>query len=479
VRFPWFRERAALIARIRELEAENAVIPVLRARVQELEGRLEALERRLNLNSNNSSKPPSSDPPSAKLPPKKKPSGRRPGGQPGHRAAFRALVPPEQVDETVHHWPEQCDGCGKKLPRHNRTEVGEPERHQVTEVPEVRGHVTEHQMHSQVCGCGHTTCAELPPGVPRGAFGPRLVAVVALFTGMYRVSRRVALGALGDLFNVKLALGSVSNAEEAMSAAVAAPVGEARQHVERQPVAYVDETGWRQGGSKAWLWTAAAGTVAVFMVHAKRATVAAKELLGNFAGILITDRWSAYEAWPLARRQLCWAHLLRDFNFVAESKGTAGQIGRGLLRLHKKLFKYWHRVRDGTMSREVFKKKVAPIRVQIELLLKSSVVCRAPKVSGMCDEILRVYPALWTFVEVEGVEPTNNFAERNLRPAVLWRKVSFGSHSEAGSRFAARMMTVVVTLKLQGRNVLDYLVRANEAALFGRPAPSLLPPAYA
>jgi transposase len=472
VRLLWFRERAALVARIRELEAENES---LRARVHELESRLEALERRLNQNSSNSSKPPSSDPPSAKLPPPKKRSGRRPGGQPGHQATFRPLVPVDQVNELVHHWPGHCEGCSEKLPRRNRTEVGEPERHQVTEIPEVQGYVTEHQLHSQMCACGHTTCAQLPPGVPSGAFGPRLLAVVALFTGAYRVSRRVALSALSDLFGVKLALGSVSNAETAMSAAVAAPVEEARQHVEQQPVAYVDETGWRQGGTRAWLWTAAAGTVAVFMVHAKRSAVAAKQLLGNFRGALITDRWSAYQAWPLARRQLCWAHLLRDFNFIAQSKGTAGQVGRGLLRLHKKLFKYWYRVRDGTMDRAVFKTKVLAIRQQIELLLKSGAVCQAPKVPGMCREILDVYPALWTFVDVDGVEPTNNFAERNLRPAVLWRKVSFGSHSEAGSTFAARMMTVVGTLKLQGRNVLDYLVRANEAALFGRRPPSLLP----
>jgi transposase len=478
VRLLWFRERTALVARVRELEAENERLrwenAALQARVRELETRLEVLERRLNQNSSNSSKPPSSDPPSVKLPPKKKPTGRRPGGQPGHKAAFRPLVPVEQVDEVVHHWPDDCEGCGDKLARRNRTEVGDPERHQVTEIPEVKGHVTEHQLHSQMCACGHTTCAELPPGVPSGAFGPRLVAVVALFTGLYRVSRRVAVSALGDLFGVKLALGSISNAEEAMSTAVSAPVEQARQHVERQPVAYVDETGWRQGRMKAWLWTAAAGTVAVFMVHAKRSTAAAKELLGNFAGILITDRWSAYAAWALSRRQLCWAHLLRDFNFIAESKGTAGQIGGALVRLHKKVFRHWHRVRDGTITRDAFKKNVAPIRQQIELLLKSGVVCHAPKVAGMCNELLEAYPALWTFVDVEGVEPTNNFAERNLRPAVLWRKVSFGSHSEAGSRFAARMMTVGATLKLQGRNVLDYLVQANEAALFGRPAPSLL-----
>ena len=197
--------------------------------------------------------------------------------------------------------------------------------------------------------------------------------------------------------------------------------------------------------------------------------------MGTFAGILVTDRWAAYNGWALDKRQLCWAHLLRDFTFISQSKGTAGSVGKALVRLTHRLFRNWYRVRDGTMTRAAFERSAARLRIDIELLLKQGVSCHAPKVAGMCEEILKLYAALWTFAVVEGVEPTNNFAERNLRAAVLWRKGSFGTHSEGGSRFVERMMTVVVSLRLQQRNVFDYLVQASEAHLHRQVPPSLLP----
>lgn len=478
--FPWFGDRAtqaAVIreqaARIRELEAENTG---LRVEVKELRAQLEELKQRFKRNSGNSSRPPSSDPPGTKLPPKKKPSGRRPGGQPGHPGAHRELVPPERVDKVEEVWPEQCDDCERRLSGRIRTEVGDPIRHQVAEVPQVRAEITEYRLHAQHCdGCGHTTRAPLPPGVPTGAFGVRLRAVVALFVGAYRISRRVAVEALGDLFGADLSLGSVANVEQAMSAAVAKPVDEAVKYAQEQPVGHADETGWREGKQKMWLWVLATPMVAVFKIQARRGTDAARKLLGRFAGVLVTDRWSAYLAWPLRKRQLCWAHLLRDFQFISECGGVASQVGQELLKLTEELFEQWHRVRDGTMTRRSFQLYVAHLRRQFEAQLKRGVGCRAPKVSGMCLEILDVFNALWTFTRVPGVEPTNNFAERTLRFCVLWRKTSFGTKCDAGSRFAERMMTTVATLKLQGRNVLDYLVDASEAALFHRRAPSLLP----
>ena len=479
--------RLEALAQLIGLREENQRLREKTARLEEENGRLKrelwdlkqrfaALEARLNQNSGNSSKPPSSDPPSVKLPPKKKPSGRRPGGQPGHKGSCRELLPPDRVDAVEHHWPTSCENCNRTLPTKGRVEVGEPVRHQVTEVPQVKAHVKEHQMHSQCCEtCGHATEAAFPEGVPTGAFGPRLQAVIALFTGCYRVSKRTALSALGDLFGATLSLGSVSASEQVLSQALEAPVAEAREYVERQAVVHADETSWPEHGKRAWLWIAAAPLVVTFLIHAKRGAVAARALLGAFAGILVTDRWSAYQGWSLKNRQICWAHLLRDFNFIAESKGAAAQIGNALIRQTRQLFKKWYCVRDGTLTRARFQKAAEAIRVRVELLLKSGVACHAPKVSGMCREILDMEPAMWTFVYVDGVDPTNNFGERNLRPSVLWRKGSFGTWSEAGSRFAERMMTVVATLKLQHRNVLDYLVHASEAALLHQPAPSILP----
>jgi transposase len=456
-----------------EALAENAM---LRARVQRLEEMVTRLEARLNQNSQNSSKPPSTDPPGVKLPPRKVPSGRKAGGQPGHKGSRRELLPAEKVDKVEHHWPAVCGKCGTSLPARNRTDIGKPQRHQVAEIPAVHAYVTEHQMHTQCCdACGHATQAELPDSVPAGAFGPRLQAVIALFTGAYRVSKRVAESALSDLFGVKLSLGSVSASEQTMSAALASPVAEARAYVQQQAVVHADETGWREERKRAWLWIAGTPLVTVFLVHIKRGAEAARSLLGAFAGILVTDRWAAYNGWALNKRQLCWAHLLRDFTFISQSKGTAGRVGKALVRLTHKLFRNWYRVRDGTMTRAAFKRSAARLRIDVELLLKQGVGCHAPKVAGMCEEILKVYTALWTFAAVEGVEPTNNFAERNLRAAVLWRKGSFGTHSKSGSRFVERMMTVVASLRLQHRNVFDYLVQASEAHLHRQAPPSLLP----
>jgi transposase len=349
-----------------------------------------------------------------------------------------------------------------------------PWRHQVTEVPQVSPVVTEYQLHTLPCRCGATTAAGLPPGVPAGAFGPRLQALVAVCTGVYRLSRRTTTGLLQDLFGVDLALGSVTACEQAVSQAVAAPVAAAHALVQQQPVAHVDETGWREGRRRAWLWVAATATVTVFLIHARRGAEAAQALLGTFVGILASDRWTAYNGWPLRNRQLCWAHLRRHFTAFAEFAGSPGRLGRALLAETDQLFAWWHRVRDGTLSRASFRTYVRPLRRRVEALLWLGGRCRHAPTAATCREILQLAPALWTFVRVPGVEPTNNAAERALRPGVLWRKGSFGSHSPAGSRFAERMLTVAATLKQQRRNIVDYVTLACEAALRGAPAPSLL-----
>jgi transposase len=260
-----------------------------------------------------------------------------------------------------------------------------------------------------------------------------------------------------------------------VSETVAAPVEEARRFVEAAGAANADETGWWEKGKRAWLWVAATTLVAVFMVHAKRGKDAARKLLGGFAGILTTDRWKAYMQWAIEKRQVCWSHLMRDFQFISEHRGVAGKIGAELVKLGRRMFKYWHRVRDGTMTRAEFKTKIEPIRKRMKQLLADGTWGRVGKAPGMCREILDVWPAVWTFVDAAGVEPTNNHAERVLRRAVLWRKRSFGTQSEEGSRFVERLLTVSATLTLQKRNVLDYLTQATTASLAGQPAPSLLP----
>ena len=265
--------------------------------------------------------------------------------------------------------------------------------------------------------------------------------------------------------------------EQATARSLAAPVAEARASVQTQPVAYLDETGWREGQQRAWLWTAVTAWVTVFVVRLSRSAKVARELVGDgFWGYLVTDRWSAYTWYPSWRRQVCWAHLLRDIEAMIARGGRSREIGEALQAQARQMFHWWHRVRDGTLAPASFASYMRPIRREVERLLKAGQTCGVPKTEGTCREILKLRQALWTFVRHPEVEPTNNAAERAIRPGVLWRKNSFGTQSAEGSRFVEALMTVVATLKQQHRNVLDYLTAACEAALSGETAPSLLPP---
>lgn len=448
--------------RVAALENENAM---LRARMDEL-------ERKLSLNSRNSSKPPSSDPPDTPRRERKKPSGRKRGGQPGHEGHDRELFPPEQVDKVIALLPESCTHCPADLHGEHGELCGQ---YQVVEIPEVKAIVTEYQFHIVQCPeCGGFTQAVLPDGVAAGAFGPRLEATIAVLTGVYHLSKRQAESILADLFGVSISLGSICKCEARVSDALAEPVEEARAYVQSAEVINADETGWREGNkNKRWLWVAVADMVTVFMIHTNRSQEAARELLGAFIGVLTTDRCSAYNIYH-GVRQLCWAHLLRDFERFSEYDGKAGAIGAQLLDQAKQMFRWWQRVRDGTLKHTTFQRYMRPLRAEVEALLHEGVACGYPKMERSCKRILKLAQWLWTFVDVQGVEPTNNAAERAVRPGVLWRKVSFGTQSATGSRFAERIMTVAATCKEQGRNVVSYLTEACEAHLQGLPAPSLL-----
>lgn len=446
-------------------------IAELEAQVAKLIKRVQELENQLGQNSRNSSKPPSSDPPSVKRPPGK-PSGRKRGGQPGHKGHSRPLLPVEEVDHEFDLKPDSCRWCEESL----EGEDPSPQRHQVTDIPPISPEVTEYRLHALECSsCGKVTRAELPPGVSWSAFGARLQSMISMCSGDYKLTKRTIEELMMDFFGVNISLGSVSACEESVSEALEAPVEEACDYVQEQSVVYADETGWKEGNKKAWLWTAATSLVTVFMVHASRGKVGAQALLGQFAGVLVSDRWSAYNIWDVWTRQLCWAHLVRNFEAFVDRGGRGAKIGKALLAEVKIMFTWWYRVRDGTLKRSSFRTYMSPLRQRVEALLKKGAECGESKTQQACRRILKLAPALWTFVRLEGVEPTNNTAERAVRPGVLWRKGSFGTDSPRGSRFAERMMTTVATCKQQGRNVLDYVTSAVEASLRGEPAPSLLP----
>lgn len=461
------------------LPEAHALIRELRAVVQELLEHVAELEARLGQNSSNSSRPPSADPPSSPAPAKRSPSGRRPGGQPGHPAYQRVLLPPEQVDHMVQVWPEQCQHCGIALPALPDGVVAAPERHQVSDLPPVRVEVTEYQLQRVRCPCcGQETRAGLPVGVPTGAFGPRLQAAVAVLSGRYRLSRRAVVGVLADLMGAGIALGSVDALCQDTAVALVAPVAELEHAVRAAPVANADETSWRQAGKLCWLWVVVTGLVTVFTIATSRGSAVIKGMLGeDFPGIVISDRYTAYLWLGTLRRQICWAHLKRDFQGLVDRGGAAKEVGQPALDLVARLFTAWHQAQESPAACARLLETTQPIQDEFRTLLETGQQSRSAKAAGLCRDLLKLWPALWTFVTVPGVEPTNNAAERAVRPAVLWRKQSLGTQTDAGNQFVARLLSVATTCQQQQRSLLDYLTAVCTAAQQGHPIPSLLPPA--
>jgi transposase len=433
-----------------------------------LEARLADLEARLGRNSSNSPKPPSSDPPHLKPAPPEAPSGEAKGGQPGHPRRARPERPPDAVVELR---PDACGRCPGPLAGDDPA----PLRHQVVEVPPALPHVTEYRRHRLTCPrCGRVTCPALPAGVA-GGYGPRAQAVCALLSGAYRVGKRGAARLLGDLFGVPISPAAVCGLQRKAAAALAPVAAAAHAHVAGEP-ANVDETGWREAGKRAWLWVAGTAAVTVFLVRRSRARAVLAELIPGGAGVLTTDRYPAYSHLPADRRQVCWAHLRRDFQAMIDRADGGAPVGGDLLMLADILLRKWKRVRDGTLSRGGFRRRyLGWVRAQVRAALRRGEGCGSAATAGTCRELLAVERSLYTFARIEGVEPTNNAAERALRHAVCWRKASGGTDSETGSRFAERVLTVVATCRQQGRDVLEFLADAVRASASGGNPPSLVP----
>lgn len=468
-------ELAAAHARIAEQQTriteQEARIAEQDARILALTQQVEVLLEKLGQNSRNSHKPPSSDPPGAG--PQRKPKGKKGkrGGQRGHRGSFRELLPAAQVDEVVNLFPAKCESCWEALPH---TLDPDPLRYQVTEVPPIKPHTQEVRRHEVLCACGHRTRAVFDPAViPASPFGPRLVALVALLTGVYHISRRRTGQLLEDVLGVRLSLGAISTIEARVSDALAAPVAEAWEHVKDAPVKHTDGTSWLQAGAMMCLWTVATATATVFKVLAHGSKIALMPLFGKLTGILVSDRATALTFWAMERRQICWAHLLRKFVSFSERAGPAATLGQQLLDLTALVFEYHHAYRDGKLSREKYLEWMKPVREQFEATLERAVAAGIDRMSGSCADVLEHKLALWTFVERDDVSPTNNHAERELRAFVLWRRRSFGTQSERGNVFAARVMTVAHTARKQNKNTFAFLIACVRAHVDQASAPSL------
>lgn len=464
-----------------KLEAERSHSQRLEQQIGDLLEQVAALTRRvaelterLGQNSRNSHLPPSSDPPGTAG----KGSGQRPksarprGGQRGHRGSRREFVAADKVDDVVNLYPAECENCWAALP-----EQPDPgaKRYQWIEVPPLRPYIKETRRHAVTCPCcGHKTrAAYSEQEIPASPFGPRLMGIIGLLTGVYHVSRRRAAELLSDLVGVPISLGAVSAVEARVSEAVEPAVAEAWRRVEGAPVKHTDGTTWLKAGAVLALWTIASTAATVFKIVADGSRATLAPLYGALRGILVSDRATALSFWAMERRQICWAHLLRKFVSFSERAGPSAELGRQLLDYTGLLFDYWHDYQAGKLDRATFRAWIAPVRAQVEALLERAVASGIDRLAGSCANILEHRAALWTFVAVDGVEPTNNHAERELRAFVLWRKRCFGTQSERGNLFAERLMTVAHTARKQRKDVLAFLTACCQAPLDGTRAPSL------
>ena len=454
---------------IKQLEEENTA---LKKHIAMLEKRIEELERLLGMNSKNSSKPPSSDPlgMSVVLPKRRR---KKRGARKGHEPHSRELLPQEFVKEHFHLKPEMCTCGSTNLEETNE----EPLRHQIVDIPKILPYVIEYVQHISRCkDCGALVYTPLSDDIRRQHFGSGVLALVAILTGKLNTSKRKALAMLNEVFSVPMSLGGLSNCEAQLTGILEQPYREAAEHVREQDIAHADETGWPRGNKqKGWLWAFCCATAAVFMVYANRSQQAAGKLMSGFAGKLVSDRYNAYKFYKFIR-QICWAHLKRDFKAISEANGAIGKIGQELHGLAKKILKLRKRVRDGTLQWKTFQRRMPELQKRVESLLKKGARCDG-KLGGKCRDILKHKKYLWTFVQDRRVEPTNNFAERIVRQGVLWRKSSFGTQSERGARYVERILTVCATCRLQGRSVIEYLRNVCHCHLNGIPAPSLINPA--
>jgi transposase len=454
----------------------DAEIADLKRRVAELEALVRDLTARLGTNATNSGTPPSANPPGAPKPVAKTPTGRKPGGQPGHPAHLRRRLSPERLDQVVTFVPEQCDRCRAPLPAAPGPADPAPTWHQVAELPPTAARVTEYQGHFRTCPCcGAVSHAPIPQALKAHSVGPRPAATLCYLAGSHRVSKRGLEEITEDVFDVPWALGTVAHLESQLSAAPAPAHAEALQAVRAAGVKNVDETSWKRAGSLCWLWLAATDTVAAFLIHAHRGFDALAARLGeSIEGFVGSDRWSAYARVSPWCRQVCWAHLKRDFRKLVDRGGPAARLGEQLQRIAARVFEEWHLFRGGTFGRRALRNHLDETGRELERVLRCGRRCADAKAATFCGNLLGLLPAVWRFVVTEGVEPTNNHAERLRRRGVLWRKTSFGSRSEAGCRFVERMLTVVQTRRMQGRSVLRYLYEALVAHRNNLPTPSLL-----
>jgi len=440
------------------------------SRIKDLEQKIPELERAiasLNKNSSNSSRPPSSDKPWANKTKRLRSGNRKQGGQLGHKGKKRQLLPPEEMDHIYNIFPERCEYC--HLPFSSAAQIlsEQPTRHQVFELPVIVPIKEEYRCHSLLCQCGRRTAASLPSYVAQSAFGPRVHAAIAYLATAHHGSRRGIAEIMHSFFGLDISTGAICNAAKRVSEACVPVVANIKCYTANTPALNIDETGWKSKGDRCYLWTFVSSRAVFFLIAASRGAKVLKEVLGDtFSGIITSDDHSAYNSYHRhGLRQLCWAHIIRKFKGLKDGRSSpdAYLFSKNMLKEIGAIFTIWHAFPDSGCSREQLWLATALIRGRMKRYCNHYRDSDDPLVRTRTKRTLKNWEYLFTFLKHEGVEPTNNTAERAIRPAVLWRKNCFGSQSDTGERFTERLLTVVRTCQMHGVNAFECLVQIMKA----------------
>jgi transposase len=430
---------------------------------------IDSLREKVNINSNNSSLPPSRD-----IKKKKKikaKSGRKQGGQPGHKAHQQIIIPPEQITEIIDCNPANICDCGGFIKLN-----GKVHKHQVFEIPIPKYEVIEYRIYKGCCdSCYQNHEGRLPPGVNWKGFGPRAHAMISLLTSKYRLSKRLAKNWFHDVYAMPICVGSVSNIENTVSKSLESAHQEIADLIRKEKIVNVDETGHKENNKNGWCWITSTMKYSCFFLRRSRGKKVAKEIIGPLEDrIMITDRYSAYNYLPDRNHQVCWAHLKRDFQKISEREGEAGLIGQNLLKAYEKIFGF---LKTEFMSHLSFTKsqrrRLRYFKNKMLKWLRIGSYSGHAQTMRTCKNILYFSGSLWHFFEVSGVQPTNNHAEQQLRPLVISKKLTFGTQSERGSRFIERIFTVTTTCKQQKRDTLGFILESIQKFFLGLKGPSL------
>lgn len=468
------RQSTEAVLKPATVEQCHAVIDQLADELHSLRLAVAVLTERVTLNSRNSSKPPSSDGPGRGGRVARPGTGRKRGAQKGHTGSFRALLPEAQVDQVQDCLPPDRCECGGAIEAR-----GEPRRHQVFELPPViKPVVNEYRLYTGVCRCClRAYPARLPQGVPSGQIGPRALGLVGMLGTRFQMPQMKIRNLLAQLLGIDFSVGAISQAHGKVAQALAAPVRAAMAEARHAGVVHVDETPYPGEGSRGnWAWSVVLPQAALYSVLPSRARYVFTSLLGEQpAGVVITDRYSAYAHLPTDSRQVCWAHLLRDFLRIAQRSGEAGAVGRRLLGLGYVMFRWRHRMARPNPAQHATDFTGLRQRVQ-KALQRGAALLSCRRTAATCANLLKIEPALWTFVGNSEVPPTNNAAERALRPLVLKRKISGPTRSSRGANFIAWGFSVAETCQRQSRDLLDYMHQSLCAWIDKTDAPTLLWP---